>query len=428
MFKINDLFRVFIKMVGIVLGAAIIGTILLWGVYKLPVEPMAQNVAASESVLRAQNDSQLLVDGEYWKAYDLGTNIIMFFEVIQPSSGSTLQDALLAPNADYISRWWDNWTDVLMEYANNRVYSDADYITYARYWHGYLVFLKPLFLFFKLDAIYIINAIVLTIISFINTYNIKKHLGNYWIAYVLGLLVMHPINIVQSIQLSTVFYAMQITILLLMSRADWIKEQVMYIFALDGILVAFLDFLTYPLVAFAVPAIFAYLSYKKEFRQDVFDFILRGFSFVVGYIGMWGMKWIVATLFTNENVILDAIKSVLLRTGVTESEHEVDLMTIGVKEALSRNLMSFFNVQNIIILFIAIIVFLVCFVKYRKSIQVNKADLAMCSIIAAFAFIWIIVLSNHCSLHPHLEWRTFSVLAFAMAAFLIGLFDKRKTI
>lgn len=424
----KDALKIVLKMIGIVFGAAIIGTVLLWAVYLLPVEPMAKNLAASEATLRAQDDSVFLINEEYWKAYDLGTNIIMFFEVIQPSSGSALQDALLVPNADYISRWWDNWTDVLMEYANDRVYSESDYLTYARYWHGYLVFLKPLFLFFELDAIYIINTIVLLALSLANVYFIKKRLGNYWIAYILGICVMHPVNIVQSFQLSTVFYAMQITLFLLMSRDKWKREQIMYIFVLDGILVAFLDFLTYPLVAFAVPALFAYLIEKQDIKHAIWDLIVQGFSFVVGYVGMWGMKWIIATIFTKENVIMDAINSVLHRTGVTESSNDTGFMSIGVTDALERNLLSFFNEQNIIILLICVLVFGICFVRYRKHIQVNIDDLLMCSIIAASAFVWIIILSNHCSLHPHLEWRTFSVLIFAIAAFLVGLFDKRKNV
>lgn len=425
MIKINDVLKTLLKMIGIVVGAAIIGTILLWCVYKLPVEPMAKNVAASEDVLRAQNDSEFLVNEEYWKTYDLGTNIIMFFEVIQPSSGSALQDALLVPNADYISRWWENWTDVLMEYANDRVYSESDHLTYARYWHGYLVFLKPLFLFFKLDVIYIINAIVLIVLSFANIYFINKRLGNYWIAYVLGIFVMHPINIVQSFQLSTVFYAMQITLLLLMIREKWKYEQMMYIFVLDGILVAFLDFLTYPLVAFAVPALFAYLIEKKEIKQAVFDLISQGFSFVVGYVGMWGMKWIVATVFTKENVIMDAINSVLHRTGVTENTNDVGFMSIGVPDALERNLLSFFNEQNNIIIFISVLVLGICVFVKRKSLRLNASNLVVCSIIASSSFAWIILLSNHCSLHPHLEWRTFSVLIFAIIAFMMSLFESK---
>ena len=56
---------------------------------------------------------------------------------------------------------------------------------------------------------------------------------------------MNPVAIAQSFQLSTIYYAMQLTLLLLLYCKK--EKQIPYMFLIDGMLVAFFDFLTYPL-------------------------------------------------------------------------------------------------------------------------------------------------------------------------------------
>ena len=417
------------KMIGLVLLAAIIGMLLLWMVYLLPTDSMAKNVAASKDVLVKQDDSQFLLAEDYWKAYDLGTNIIMLHEIIIPSSGDALQDSLLAPTADYIARWKSNWTDVLIEYATDREYGEDDYVTYARYWHGYLVVLKPLFMFMDLQGIYILNGIVLMGLSIWITCLLKKRIGNYWIPYVVALLTMNPLAIVQSFQLSTVFYATQITMLLLLMKDNWKKEELLYIFVIDGVILAFLDFLTYPLVAFAFPVLTSILlDETASIKNNLIKLVMRGIAFGVGYAGMWGMKWVLATLFTRENVIMDAIESVLHRAGLTESEGDANFMSISIPDALQRNMSSYFNELTLVVLVIAVVLAALYVFRNKHMLQVKMNSLVVCGIMFLSPFVWIMILHNHASLHPHLEWRTFAVLTYSIGVFVVSMFSKGKMI
>lgn len=415
--------NIIVKLIGMVVGSALLGLFLMWLVYLLPVEKMAENVADSAELLYAQNDSKELIAGDYWKAYDRGTNIIILHEIIYPNNGQALTDALLVPTADYTARWDEDWADVLLEYAANREYDeDDDYLPYARYWHGYLVLLKPLFLFLDLGATYMLNLLLFGISTIVIAFLMKKHLGSYWKAYVLLIMVMYPINIIQSYQLSSVFYAMQLTMFLLLLKDTWKEEDVLSIFVLDGIVLAFLDFLTYPLVAFAVPALTAYLLSKKScLKENLCAMIGRGFAFGLGYAGMWAMKWIFASIFTTQNVILDAIDSILHRTGVVENTYDENFMSISTADALMRNLKSFFNEYNLIILAIVCIISFFYIVAKKVKGSVDKQMLLVCSVIGISPFLWIMLLTNHSSLHPHLEWRTFAILIYAVAILGISI-------
>jgi len=416
-----NLLKTVCKMLGIVVGASIIGLLLMWLVYLLPVEPMAQNMLDSYETIRKQDtwDDDYLAALEWAEILDTGTNIIMFHEVIYPNTGNAFEDSLLAPGGDV---WFDmigDWTAGLMDFAEERAYSDDNTITYARYWHGYLVFLKPLFLFMELDGIYIINTIALAVLSVAVMYLMYKRLGVYSIAYLVALLTMHPENIIVSFQLSSIFYALNITLLLLLLKKDWTKEQILYIFVCDGILVAFFDFLTYPYVAVAIPLLVYYLLHKEgDIKNDFITMFLQGISFIFGYAGMWAMKWIYATLFTSENVILDAINSVLHRTGVTDSN--ADVMSSGVGESLYRNIYTFFDDGNIVVLAVTIILVGILLVINRKKLKANREMGVFCGLMIISPFAWLIALSNHCSLHPHLEWRTLCIVVFALVVFVIS--------
>lgn len=425
----SDVIKTIFKMFLMVVGASLIGMFLMWLVYLLPVEPMAKNMLNSYETIREQDtwDDDYLVALEWAEILDTGTNIIMFHEVIYPNTGNAFEDSLLAPGGDV---WYDmvgDWTAGLMDFAEDREYNENNSITYARYWHGYLIFLKPLFMIMELDGIYILNAIAQIALGIAVMYLFYKRLGMYCIAYVIMMLCMHPENIAVSFQLSSIYYAMQITLLLLLIKNNWNANQILYIFVLDGILVAFFDFLTYPYVAVAIPLLTCYLLHKKgEFKTDFCSMILNGLSFVFGYAGMWAMKWIYATLFTSENVIMDAINSVLHRTGVVDSS--ADVMSSGVADSLYRNIYTFFDDGNIIVLACAIVVAIIMLIWKRKELCINKQMTIFSILMMVSPFVWLILLSNHCSLHPHLEWRTLCIVVFAIAVFVISVLPTKENL
>ena len=410
-----------VKSVGLILGASIIGMLLLWAVYILPTDSMVENVIKSETFLKEQDDSEYILSEEYWKATDRGTNIIILHEVIYPNTGNAFQDALLAPTANYSANWAADWADVLMKYAKEQCYGEDDYVTYARYWHGYLVLLKPLFMFLQLEHIYMLNAIVLTALVACVLLLIKRRLGMYWVAYLFTIAMMHPFNIVQSFQLSSVFYALNITLLLLLIK-EWKESQIFYIFVMDGILIAFLDFLTYPYVALAIPMLTYYLLNKQSsLKDDIIIAVKNALAFVMGYVGMWGMKWVFATAFTYENVILNALDSVFHRIGITDASAKDEVfLSVSTVDALKRNISQLFNEQNMIILGIMLVVLGISMIVYRRTLRVEVNHAIVCAVMAVSPLAWIILLTNHCSLHPHLEWRTLSISVFSLAVLTIS--------
>ena len=256
-----------LKMGLLVLAAACIGMILMWLVYLLPTDAMSQNVLKSEEYLKKQEawDDEHLLAGTWNHILDTGTNMIMIHEVIYPNAENAFENSMLVPSYNVWNNVDKNWTvDALMKSAEGRTYTSKNTLLYPKYWHGYLTVLKPLFLVMDIQGIYLFNTITIAILTVLVLVLYYKRLGIYSMAYLVMILCMHPENIAQSFQLSAIYYALNITMLLLLLKKEWKKSQILYLFVFDGILIAYFDFLTYPSLAVAIPLLTVVLMEDRK--------------------------------------------------------------------------------------------------------------------------------------------------------------------
>ena len=207
----------------------------------------------------------------------------------------------------------------------------------------------------------------------------------------------------------------------------------LYAFVMDGIILAFLDFLTYPPVAFVVPLCFVLVFSEQDLLYNLLASIRYGIAFLLGYAGMWVSKWILASLFTDENVIAEGIESVLHRTG-KGAMSDVDSafnVEISPAAAMRENLHAFGTrpVRIMVFLLLCAAVVLVIYMIRRKAGFTKRAAgmFVIFALLTIIPIVWIVALNNHCSLHPHLEWREWLVAVFAPLMWLAWFWtDRRK--
>lgn len=86
-------------------------------------------------------------------------------------------------------------------------------------------------------------------------------------------------------------------------------------------LTSFLDLLTYPLYTWAFPLLLLILL--SEDGQKALNYVktvvVSGLGWILGYAGMWFGKWALAGWIVHRNVIQEAWKEVLFRSGSEES-------------------------------------------------------------------------------------------------------------
>lgn len=418
----NVLKNEWVKSVIIVIIMSIVCFAGMCAVYSLPSERMAENVAESKNTLLEQDDEKTLEESGFFDYYDTGTNIIMLHEIIYPNTGSILRDAMLVPTPEYFKGGLNDWINTLYDKATTREYTQSDYKTYSRYWHGYLVLLKPLFLLFNYNQILWINTIVLIILTAVTLFFLYKRIGIYTIAFMAVIACMNPTHILRSFQMSSCYYAMIITLLIIAIRCkEENKKEMVLCFVIDGMILAFFDFLTYPMVALCIPLLlFVVLNKGDTFKSQLLFMIRNSLGFLMGYGGLWILKWLFATLLTEENVFLDGIQNTLHRVGMEEMSEDV-LFDDSPIMAIKLNLETIINMQTLIILVVFLIIVLFVMFFKKEKITFNYSLLICGLLITISPFLWYTIVHNHCALHPHLEWRELVVSIGGLFVMLLSL-------
>ena len=81
------------------------------------------------------------------------------------------------------------------------------------------------------------------------------------------------------------------------------NKYISYLFLIIGTLTGYFDLLTYPLITFGIPFLFyIYMLGKDDKKVSIKNIILIGFSWLLGYIGMFIFKFAVSSIVLLKNV------------------------------------------------------------------------------------------------------------------------------
>ena len=317
----------------------------------------------------------------------------------------------LKSSSNYL--WHDEVGD-LYDTVNNQVKESFEY---ARYWHGYLVFLRPLLLIFNLQQIRILLTGIFICLSIKLLSLIAKKLNmEIAIIFLLGLFGVEYFYMGLSLQGCFVFLITMISSIFILEKYEKIKN-IPLVFFVIGMLTNFLDFLTVPLLTWGVPATLYFLLKQKNeeitLKEEILLFIKIGISWILGYALTWAGKWILVDLIYNKGLIKTAIEQVLYRSAKIENITGLDII--------------YYNVYYMIIPFciwgIIIALQLVKRIKTKskdtnKNKKVDYKEIIKYRlpyiIIGLMPFVWYLVLKNHSCWHNFFTYRNLLLTIIAI--------------
>ncbi|MBR5597715.1 MAG: hypothetical protein IKW30_09955 [Lachnospiraceae bacterium] len=320
----------------------------------------------------------------------------------------------------------DNATDYTMiERNSSELLEDNPFISamyagdYSRYWHGYQVILRPLLRFFDYQHIRHITMIAFFLLLCVSFSTIHKKLGiPTALCYILSLCPLYLTVVSISLQFISVFVVMFMAIIYLMSfyNTNWLKDIFLF-FMVIGMITNFVDFLTAPLLTLGIPlTLFLSLELQNKTTNTLFQILKKEiicvFSWFMGYGLCWGSKWVIASMFLEKNIILDAFNSIVLRTMGSDVESANRL------EMLKMNLTNMFYSQGIkitVLYLSVIIIFLVLCILFHKKTCI-KAVIFPFVFLSLLPYIWFFVLANHSYVH---DWFTYRIQAITLCSILM---------
>lgn len=399
-----------LKYLGILLGSILLGTILLILVYSLPVAPMKENAMRSTEIYDYEGVYPQLMWGYKMSQLDNSTDATMILNAIYAGKQSVVEKAIQVYRTEYHG---ENPVKSLTNYAND-VQADVYNVSYSRYWHGYLVILKPLLLFFDVADIRMINMIVqMVLLCYILYLMIKKEYVKYIPAFITAILLLNPVAIALSFQFSTIYYLMLFAVLFVLLRRKLPEKEMTLFFFLLGIATAFFDFLTYPLVALYFPLILI-LSQEDSWKEACKKGILCSVMWGIGYIGMWCGKWCMGSVLMQKNLWADA----LLRAADYESMNYGD-GKINALQVVLKNMMVLIKWPVLFGAIALCIYYIKQFIK-RMAMKRKMQLLWLCpfGMIALVPFVWYLAAGSHSYIH---YWYTYRELCVSIFAVLVGI-------
>ena len=407
-----------LKKAGVILlnivSAALVGTLLLAAVYTLPVSQINNNVKASAKTIQAEG-TYPQVSGLFTSVLDNLTDSIMMLEAANDTVESPLIDAMNVPRGCIEEKLPD---DVLTAHYIDGLEFDRT-LTYPRYWHGYLIFLKPLFLVLNYNTVRMINGFVQALLVILTCCLLyKKGFQSAVIPYILSYCMLMPIALAKAFQYSSCFYVFTIGCIgLLLLPKEKRKEKSYLVFLYCGILTAFFDFLTYPIATFGVPMVFWLLLEENDSTESKISCMVKyGLVWCVGFGCMWAAKWIIGSVITGNHVIADGLASVAMRTSNTSEDGAVQY---GVLRCELMNYKEFFTTPVTVLALADIVYMMIRSIKGNASAIDRILRVLFPFLLVSLApVVWYAFATNHSIIHV---WFTNKACITSLLAVMFGL-------
>lgn len=373
---------------------------------KIPSKLLTKNIGKTVDILKQEGNYPSY--GLSWRQITLDnfTDTLMFNTAYSVDSQMPIKSALV--NSRY-----DGRIDSTNQVSNlEKLYLKQEVVKvgYERYWHGYLLYLRPLLVVTDYSGIRIIISIVLYSSCFAFLYLLwKRGRMETAIAFLIGLILVDFFYIGRSIQFSSVFLIGILSSVYLIKAYKKNYNLPLFFFVV-GALTSFFDMLTAPLVSLGLVLIVAYSLGKKSIK----DLFMQCIAWSAGYLLLWYSKWfLVQTLFVP-GAVKTAINQIVNRTVIQADSNfsHVNALKLNIFQ-----LIGYHRMDKIIILsvFMLYVLFMTRYFQYKREKMKPVIPLLF---IGVLPIAWFLIAANHSYLHVWFTYRT--LLLSVVSAVLIS--------
>ncbi len=287
--------------------------------------------------------------------------------------------------------------------------------SYERYWHGYLIFIRPFLSIISYQEIRIILTISLFSAYFYLLFLLfKSKEYSKILALVLASFAVDLFYLGQSIQFSQVFLIGVFSSIYYLKRNNKLFDLYLLFFII-GMMTSFFDLLTAPLVTLG------FLLLISNNNEKIIKLIKKCLAWGFGYILFWTSKWIILETFFYRGAINNAFTHVLNRS-INQADQDfshIRAILLNVKQLIGYDM----NSKTISLLLFLIL--LLVFLFFRKK-KINYLKILYWAVFASIPYIFYLLAANHSYLHVWYTYRAQFISVSAGFMAYLNLIDKKK--
>ena len=304
---------------------------------------------------------------------------------------------------------------------------------YDRYWHGMQMIMRPLFVLFDIVQIRILMMSVLIIgLAFLMFCLWKREQKVMALSMIpAAVLISYPMLGMCMEYVPTFLIMLIISYFSLKYYRS--KKRIMSLLFISGMCCGFFDILTTETVAVVVPLAIVLALREKEgvldgFWKEILFVVSSGFLWGIGYLGVFGSKWLFSSLSLGANRFAPAISMMLYRQGAEVAVESGSGLSQAM-EALARNLRLLLGFPlemeygSVLMIAAAVLGAVACFVYlYRKSGKdcILPALLALLALVPVFR---IMFLNSHSYQHSYFTYRALFASICCMITAVVKVID-----
>ena len=305
---------------------------------------------------------------------------------------------------------------------------------YLRYWHGSLVLIKPMLMFWNIRQMKIYHGVVIAVLLLmLLILLIKKGLKAEAVSMGIAMIAISIWFVPLSLEYTWMFLLMLIVSIVAVKLA--LSKRITslnMLFFVTGICAAYFDFLTTETVTLLVPLLLAIRIMKDDMGEKK-KWVFSGKSIVlwgIGFIRTWAAKWIISAIVFDQDVIQYIQDNVLLHLGTTD-----DIPAIRqIYEGLLRNIAPLFpfgyGMAGAAVFLVMLFIFVLIPV-YRGQIslkkKVNWERILLYLLLGLIVYVRFIVLRHHVWRHYFFTYRAQAATILALCFIILELVEPVPT-
>lgn len=303
-----------------------------------------------------------------------------------------------------------------------------------QYWMGLTAILRVLYYFFDMAAVRQFSLLVFTLISVYLLICIAKEFGTSYAVALAVSMVCVNVWILPFTPVLNITYYLAVLFSIVILKLYGKNPVALWMFCF-GIITAFFDWMSTPLLTYGLPMVMILLILMKKsnelkLKNGIFLLFKNGIAWIAGYSMMIISKWVIGTLLLGINVFEIGLKRADAGMNVLV---EGDAPTaLGVaKQSLEYNFYALYpftsqptKVKWGILLGILLIMAVMLAIFHKKFSQCIPSVLLL--FVGAIPYAWYIVLKGHCHIHFWFTYRSQMISIMALCCALIYALDIEK--
>lgn len=405
---------IYLLLTGLIVGVAII-----------PRERIKTNMLESAEYMCESPTQWLLTDWIHASQIDHYADCITLSIAYELDESRPLQSAMTTSFYGYQTTAMNT---MLLESVRDDLSATTEYL---RYWHGSAAAMRLLHLFWNIKTIYMFHAILMAAVSLILIILLFKNgFREEAVAYVLAMIIVSIWYVPLCLEYTYTFICMMVSaiigfILALKHKDQWLG----LFFMITGMVTVYFDFLTTETLTLLIPLLLILRVWSRQGREEKWVYSLKfGIAWSAGYLGMWMMKWLTASIVLGENVMPYVTGHVSERISGTVNGYQmtgntyIDTLLLNL-----RNLFPYeYGLSGAVLVMVFVFVLIVIPVvagRVRLKEKVSCSNVALFVIIGLIPYVRFLVLHNHSYIHNFFTYRAQAATVMAICFVILELIE-----